>query len=48
MALIKRIKEPNVSAAANELGRVYFPNFNFLRNLIIGEPIKEITHAMIT
>jgi hypothetical protein len=42
------MKAPKVSAAAIEFGKVYLPNFIFLRNLITGEPIKDKTHAIIT
>jgi hypothetical protein len=45
---IKKRKAPRVKAAATELGITYLPILIFFKNLIMGDPIKEMTQAMIT
>jgi hypothetical protein len=48
MAATKKRKAPKVNPAATELGITNLPMLIFFKNLIMGEPIKEMTQAMIT
>jgi hypothetical protein len=48
MPAINKKKAPRVKAAATELGIKYLPILIFFKNLIMGDPIKEMTQAMIT
>jgi hypothetical protein len=46
--IINTRKEPKVNPAATELGKTNLPILTFFRKPIIGDPIKEMTQAMIT
>jgi hypothetical protein len=46
--IINKRKEPKVKPAATELGKPNLPILIFLKNPIMGDPINEITQAMIT
>ena len=48
MPAIKKKKAPSVKAAATELGISNLPILILFKNLIIGDPIKEMTQAMTT